>query len=262
MITVGDIIKVLEEFAPLNLQESYDNAGLVVGNKEAPATGVLLALDVTEAVIQEALELGYNTVVTHHPLIFNGLKKINGKSDLERCLILAVKNNLNLYASHTNMDSVRGGVNERMAEKLGLTETMFLNVTASGSSEAGLGMVGELPLPISEKTFLTLVKNTFRCERLRHSALKDRQIKRIALCGGSGASFLTTAIQKGADAFLTGEGKYNDFFSQTKEILFVDAGHYETEQFTKEIFFELISKNFPTFAVRISTAEANPVHYF
>jgi dinuclear metal center YbgI/SA1388 family protein len=263
MTTIGDICLILENFAPLSLQESYDNTGLILGNSEDPVTGILTSLDVTEAVLDEAMELGYNLIVTHHPLIFNGVKRINGKNTLDKCLIKAIRNNISLYAGHTNVDSVRGGVNERMADKLGLSGKALLNCTdGAGEKGVGQGMIGSLSETMTETDFLQLITKTFQCERLRHSSFRNRLISKVALCGGSGASLVEKAISMGADAFLTGEGKYNDFFNHTDEILFVDAGHYETEQFTKEIFFELLSKNFPTFAVRISSAETNPVHYF
>lgn len=261
MKTVGDVCAVIEKFAPLSLQEPYDNAGLILGNKEQAVTGVLIALDATLDVIDEAIRLGYNMIVTHHPFIFKGLKTITGKNHTENCLIKAIRNDIAIYAGHTNVDSVRGGVNERMAEKLGLIQTSILVPVHSSNCDCGLGMVGLLPECISETDFLALVKKTFRCDRIRFSALTGKSIHKVALCGGSGSEFLENALSMGADAYLTGEAKYHEFFTHASEILLVDAGHYETEQFTKDIFFEILSENFSTFAVRISEVETNPVHY-
>jgi len=261
MKTVGDICVVIEAFAPLSLQEPYDNAGLILGNRDQVVTGVLIALDATLDVIDEAISLGYNLIVTHHPFIFKGLKTINGKNHTENCLIKAIRNDIAIYAGHTNVDSVRGGVNERMAEKLGLIETSILVPVHQATCDCGLGMVGLLPESLSETDFLKLVKKTFLCERIRFSALTGKSIRKVALCGGSGSEFLENALSIGADAYLTGEAKYHEFFTHASEILLVDAGHYETEQFTKDIFFEILSENFSTFAVRISVVETNPVHY-
>ncbi|MCX6308658.1 MAG: Nif3-like dinuclear metal center hexameric protein [Bacteroidia bacterium] len=261
MNNVGAVCDVLEAFAPLSLQEPYDNAGLILGNREQEVTGVLIALDVTLEVIDEAISLGYNLIVTHHPFIFKGLKTINGKNLTENCLIKAIRNDIAMYAGHTNVDSVRGGVNERMADKLGLTDTSILVPIQQSGCDCGLGMVGLLPESLSETQFLHLVKQTFHCERIRYSTLTGKTIRKVALCGGSGSEFLENALSMGADAFLTGEAKYHEFFTHASEILLVDAGHYETEQFTKDIFFEILSENFSTFAVRISEVETNPVHY-
>ncbi len=261
MKTVGDVCAVLEAFAPLSLQESYDNAGLILGNRDQEVTGILIALDTTLEVIDEAITLGCNMIVTHHPFIFKGLKTITGKNHTENCLIKAIRNDIAVYAGHTNVDSVRGGVNERMADKLGLTESSILVPMQQPGCDCGLGMVGLLPESLSETQFLHLVKQTFHCERIRHSTLTGKTIRKVALCGGSGSEFLENALSIGADAYLTGEAKYHEFFTHASEILLIDAGHYETEQFTKDIFFEILSENFSTFAVRISEVENNPVHY-
>ena len=261
MKTVGDVCAVLEAFAPLSLQESYDNAGLILGNRDQEVTGILIALDATLDIIDEAVNLGCNLIVTHHPFIFKGLMTITGKNHTENCLIKAIRNDIAIYAGHTNVDSVRGGVNERMADKLGLTDTSILVPISQKDCDCGLGMIGTLPVSLSETEFLQLIKSTFKCERIRFSALRGKNIQRVALCGGSGSEFLENALDSGADAYLTGEAKYHEFFNHASEILLVDAGHYETEQFTKDIFFEILSENFSTFAVRISVVETNPVHY-
>jgi dinuclear metal center YbgI/SA1388 family protein len=261
MSTIGEVCDVLESFAPLTLQESYDNAGLILGNKSQKLTGILIALDVSLNVLDEAIEQDCNLIVTHHPFIFKGLKTINGKNHTENCLIKAIRNDLAIYAGHTNVDAVRGGVNERMCEKLGLQDTSILVPISGNACDCGLGMIGSLPNSMTEQDFLQLVKKTFQCEHVRFSTIRDKEIKRVALCGGSGSSFLEIALERGADVYLTGEAKYHEFFTHADEILLIDAGHYETEQFTKDIFFEILSENFSTFAVRISEVETNPVHY-
>jgi dinuclear metal center YbgI/SA1388 family protein len=263
MIQIGDICNVLEAFAPLDLQESYDNSGLIIGSRADEATGVLICLDVTPEVLDEAISLGYNMILSHHPVIFNGLKKLVGANLTEQISIKAIRHHLNIYAGHTNVDVARGGVNDQMAKKLGLKQsTVFMPSRSENDQAYGLGIIGELEKPLSESEFLERVKTTFHCNRIRHSGLKGKTIQKVALCGGSGASLISQAIIQNADAYLTGEAKYNDFLDHADQLLFVDAGHYETEQFTKEIFLDLLSKKFPTFALRISTKETNPVQYF
>jgi len=264
MVSVRDICNLLEDFAPLSYQESYDNAGLILGNRDAKLHGVLICLDVTEAVIDEAIYLVFNMILSHHPLIFKGLKSITGKTYVEDCLVKAIKQDIAIYAGHTNVDSVLPGVNGKIAEKLGLLNTRILvpgTTDLRSTEEYGLGVIGDLPEAANELDFLNLVKNTFNCSSIRYSLLTGKPIRKVAVCGGSGSEFLEQAKKAGADVFLTGEARYHEFFTQGQDILLIDAGHYETEQFTKEVFFDLISKKFPTFAVRISKAEINPVYY-
>ncbi|MBR0453842.1 MAG: Nif3-like dinuclear metal center hexameric protein [Bacteroidales bacterium] len=256
---VADICRIVEDFASLDKQESYDNSGLQVGNPEAEVSGVLICLDITESVIDEAIAKGCNMVLSHHPLLFRGLKQITGRTAVERVVIKALQHGVALYSGHTNVDSVRQGVSAKMCEKLGLRPLGFLSAK---TEDAGLGMIGEFDQAISEDEFLALVKKTFACASLRHSAKTGSMIKRVALCGGSGAEFLSTAMAQKADAYLTADVKYHEFSAPEGRLLLVDAGHFETEQYTKEIFYDLLSKNIATFALQISQTEINPVCYF
>ncbi len=256
---VADICQIIENFAALDKQEAYDNSGLQLGDPLMQVTGVLLCLDLSEAVLDEALAQGCNMIVSHHPLLFHGLKQITGRSMVERMVIKALQHNVAIYAGHTNVDSVRQGVSAKMCEKLGLQTQGFL---AAKTEDVGLGMIGELPSAMSEHDFLQLVKDAFRCPCLRHSALTGKSIKKVALCGGSGAEFIPLALSVHADAYLTADLKYHDFTSGEAALLLIDAGHFETEQYTKEIFYRLLSENNATFAVRISQTEQNPVCYF
>lgn len=265
MITVQDICTLLEKFAPLEYQESYDNAGLILGKREMSLTGVLVCLDVSEPVINEALRLGCNMIVSHHPLIFKGIRSLTGNGRIDECLVKSIKNDLAIYGGHTNVDSVINGVNGKISEKIGLMDLSILapkNPSSCPDEQHGSGIVGNLETEMDENEFLKHVKTIFGCNLLRHSALTGRPVKRVAVCGGSGNEFIENAKIAGATVFLTGEARYHDFFTEGMGIMLIDAGHYETEQFTKELFFELISKKFPTFAVRISTVEKNPVYYF
>lgn len=364
MYIAKDIISVIEEVAPPALQESYDNSGLIIGNAQQEVTGALLCLDITEEVLDEAIAKNINLIISHHPLIFGGIKSISGKNEQERCIIRAIKSDLIIYACHTNIDNVYKGVNGKMAEKIGLVNTKILmpkssaifklitfvptanadevrnalfaegagtlgnysqcsfNVEGEGSflpinganpyfgeigqrhseretrievlvqnhllpkivnalrevhpyeepaydiiplantwNTVGGGMIGELSHEMDEIEFLHLLKETFKADGLKYTALRNSTIKRVALCGGSGAFMLRAAIQQKADIFVSADFKYHDYFQADKKIVIADIGHYESEQNTKELFFEIISKKMPNFAVYLSNVNTNPVNY-
>lgn len=365
MTCIKDIAKFFESVAPLGFQESYDNTGLIVGNEQASVDTVLVTLDVTEKVVDEAIEKKAQLIVAHHPLIFSGLKKITGKNEVERSLIKAIKNDIAIYAAHTNLDSVTGGVNTRICEKLNLkncrvlrplsgqlkklvtfipekhlqqvSEAVFeagaghignydycgYTVNGTGSfrgnentnpfvgqkgeihyeketrfetifpahlqgkilsallaahpyeevaydiypldnrlPNAGMGMVGELESPLKETEFLESLKRTFRTGAIRHTRLLGNQVSKVAVCGGAGSFLLPDALAAGAQFFVSGDFKYHQFFDAEDRIVIADIGHFESEQFTKALFYELLIKNFPTFAVHLSEVNTNPVSYF
>ena len=364
MLKVKDILKEIEEYAPLPLQEGFDNAGVQVGDVNQPAHGALLCLDVTEEVIDEALELGCNLIISHHPLAFRPFKSLTGKSYIERCLMKACKYDLVIYAAHTNLDNASGGVNFKLAELIGLQNVRVLspqkqallklvtfvpesyadlvrttlfnagagrignydsssfNLPGEGTFRAnegchpfcgeigalhtekeirietvlpafrkgavmqallsvhpyeepafdfyllenrweqvGSGVVGELPEEEDEMSFLQRIKELFQVGCVKHSPLTGRPIREVALCGGSGAFLINDAINYGADIFITGEAKYNDFYDVEDRILLATIGHYESEVCTKEIFYSIISRKFPTFALHLSNVNSNPVKY-
>lgn len=362
MPTIRQIIAAIEEFAPLALQESYDNAGLQVGDASLAATGVLLCVDVTEAVVDEAIERGCNLIVAHHPLLFRPLKRITGSNYIERVVMKALRNDVAIYAAHTNLDAV--AVNHRWAQMLGLTDVEVLQPTAdmlyklvvyvpvahadavcralydagAGSigdydccsftsqgvgtfragentqpycgekgvlhhepesrvevvlprylksrvvrallaahpyeepaydiipiandySRAGMGVVGNLPQPIEATELLLQVKDRLRCGAIRHNAAAGTLVKRVALCGGSGSSLIGNAVAAGADIFITGEIGYHPFFGYENKLVLAETGHYESEQHTKEIFYEVITKKIPNFAPYYAKVETNPIKY-
>jgi dinuclear metal center YbgI/SA1388 family protein len=363
---VKDIIAVLERFAPLAYQESYDNSGLQVGDVNAEVKGILLSLDVTEEILDEAMQRGCNMVVVHHPIIFSGLKRITGRNYVERVVLKAIKNDIAIYAAHTNLDNVRNGVNARIAKKLGLQNTAILqmkmdtlsklytfapqnaadkvrdalfaagagdigkyrecsfNMNGTGTfkpdkdadpaigeaggprewvdevkievivprhketqvmkalfdahpyeevafefielanpnQELGAGMIGTLPEAMEPEAFLKFLKDTMQTNCIRHTALLGKKIKKLAICGGSGSFLLKEAIGAGADVFITGDFKYHQFFDAEGRIVIADIGHYESEQFTVEIFEELLKEKFPNFAILLSNYKTNPVKYF
>lgn len=260
-MTHNDIASAIETFAPLGLQEGFDNCGFQCGNPAAEATGVLICVDATEEIIAEAARRGCSMVVSHHPLLFRGLKSVLGMSRPERVLAEALRRGITVYSSHTATDKASGGVSAWDGRLLGLENIEVLVPDHPGSAE-GLGAVGDLPCAMTPHEFGALVKRTFGCHTIRMSdPEKIRSINRVALCGGSADEFIPQAIASGAQAYITGDCKLNRFLDHNHAILLVDAGHFETEQCTKDIFFSILSEKFPNFAVYKSEIEKNPVTY-
>lgn len=360
-----DIIFELEKFAPTSLQESYDNCGLLTGNNEQRITGAVLCLDCTEDVIEEAINRNCNLVIAHHPIVFVGIKKLNGSNYVERTIIKAIQNNIAIYACHTNLDNVKLGVNNKIAKKIGLINTQILapkksiikklvtfvptlnleNVRTAlfnagagnignyancsyvlegiGSfkanenanpfvgekgklhfekesrlevifesykqqkiiaalkenhpyeevaydlynlenvnNEVGSGLIGELPIPMTETDFLNHLKIVFNLKSIKHTKFLEKKIQKVSLCGGSGSFLLKSAISFKSDVYISSDFKYHEFFDAENHILIADIGHYESEQFTPEIFYEIISNKFPTFALYLTEINTNPVNYF
>ena len=262
---IKELTSALERFAPLPLQESYDNAGLQVGLTEAEASGALLCLDVTEKVIYEAVNEGFNMIISHHPLLFHGLKTISDADFIQRCVRKAIRHDITIYSAHTNLDNAVGGVNFRIAEKLGLEKVDFLEpkqVMVGGVAvRGGSGVVGELPSAMATEEFLRVVKSAFSVVSLQYNALLDRKIRKVALCGGSGSFLVTAAKACGADAFLTGEMGYHDFFGHNGEIQLGVLGHYQSEQYTQELLYSIIQEAFPQLPLKITVAGTNPINY-
>jgi dinuclear metal center YbgI/SA1388 family protein len=364
-ISLKNIIQIIEAFAPTQLQESYDNAGLICGSADMLINGAICSLDCTEAIVDEAIAKNCNLIIAHHPIIFSGLKKINGKNYVERTIIKAIKNDIAIYAAHTNLDNVLNGVNHKIAEKLGLTNLQVLapktnqlkkiitycpishaeivrqaifeagageigkydccsfNISGTGTFRAnagaqpfsgeigklkeeqemrietvlpfylqnkvvaalksahpyeevaydifpmdnyfggiGSGLTGELPEALEEKVFFNHIKQHLNIEMIRHTPFLNKKIKKVAICGGAGSFLLKNAINSKSDVYISGDFKYHEFFDAEGKILIADVGHAESEQFTPEIFYDLIRKNFATFAIHLSNIRTNPVHYF
>jgi len=354
----------LETLAPLSYQESYDNAGLLTGNPQAAVTGIIVTLDCTEAVIEEAIASGCNLIVAHHPIVFKGLKKITGSNYVERAIILAIKHDIAIYAIHTNLDSVHTGVNHKICEKIGLknlkilapvknslsklvafvptensravldalhvagagqignykncsfsiegtgtfmpTEAAnphigaaleqefvrehrveviypshleskvlralrdshpyeevayYVTPLANANQEVGAGMIGEFDEPVEPLAFLQGLKISMDLQLIRHTPLMNRPVKKVAVCGGAGSFLLPKAIQAGAQAFVSADFKYHEFFDADHKIVIADIGHYESEVFTKELLKEVLIKKFPTFAINFSKTVTNPISY-
>nr|WP_294873078.1 Nif3-like dinuclear metal center hexameric protein [uncultured Pedobacter sp.] len=359
------LIKHLEEFAPLNYQEDYDNSGLLVGNADQDIHGALVALDCTEAIVDEAIAQNCNLIITHHPIVFKGLKKLTGKNYVERVVLKAIRHNIALYAIHTNLDHVKYGVNGVISQRLGLKNIKILspktsllkklvtfcptaqaaqvrsalfeagagrignysecsfNAEGTGTFKAGVntdpfvgekgeqhhepevrietvflaqderkvllalfenhpyeevaydiyplenrldtvgaGMVGWLEHEMDGKDFLHLVKDRMDAEVIRHTKLLPKRIKKVAVCGGSGSFLLKDAIAAGADAFVTADFKYHEFFDADEKLVIADIGHFESEQFTSNLLIDIIQEKFPNFAIRLTEHNTNPINYF
>ena len=261
-MTIKDILNCITEIAPLHWQESYDNAGLQVGDLNAEAHKALICLDITEEIVDEAIAKNCDVIVSHHPLIFHGLKHLTPQTYIERAVMKAIKHDIALICMHTNLDNSYLGVSRMLAERLGLRNLHLLQPSSNEPEVCGAGMIGEFEVPMEEADFLSLVAKQIGSPCLRHSALTGRKIQKVALCGGSGSPFMGDALKNHADAYLTADIKYHDFFVPEGNILLVDGGHFETEQFTKELICELIRKKFPTFAAEIAETRTNAVYYF
>ncbi|MGL5013930.1 MAG: Nif3-like dinuclear metal center hexameric protein [Bacteroidales bacterium] len=363
-MTIKEIISTIERVAPLALQEGYDNSGVQVGDVSQECSSALVVIDLTEEVVDEAIERGINLVISHHPLIFKPIRSLTGANYVERTIIKAIRHNIVLYSAHTNLDACYGGVSFRMAEKLGLKSVKVLQprsglllklvtyvppvhaeavrdaLFAAGAGEignyseccyngmgtgtfkandqadpfvgrigvreaepevrietvlpsylrravvaalkgahpyeepvfdiitlgnswdrVGFGVVGELPEEVDMLEQLKCMKATFGAAALKHSTIHKKGVRRVALCGGSGASLLGDAVAAGADLFLTSEIKYHDFFLHENRITIAEIGHYESEQYTKEAICDIIHEKFPTFALHFAEEKTNPINY-
>ena len=257
---IKQVLSALERFAPLPLQESWDNAGLQIGLTEAEVSGALLCLDVTEQVIDEAVAKGCNLVVSHHPLLFRGLKQVSDANDVQRTVRKAIKHDVCVISMHTNMDNARGGVNFKMAEKLG---AKVLNSACEKDASEKVSMVlAELPEAMDARQFIEHVKRAFSVQCAHGNELLQRPIRKVAICGGAADFMLDEAIANGADAFITGEMHYHTYFGHEQEIQICVIGHYESEQFTSEIFREIIEKECPGVVCQIAETNTNPIKYY
>lgn len=265
MNTVKQLLHFLNEVAPPQYQESYDNSGLLIGSTDLEIKGVLVCLDATEEVISEAISSDCNVVVAHHPILFSGLKKITGQSYIEKAIIKAIKNDIAIIAVHTNLDNMYfNGVNTKISEKLGLTETKILQPkTLNGqlAQHIGSGMIGHLKEEMSPEMFLLYLKEKMEVSCIKYTPYVDK-IKTVALCGGSGRFLLERAISAKADVFISSDFKYHEYFDANGKIMIADIGHYESEQYTIELLHGLITDNFSKFATHCTKVNTNPVNYY
>ena len=255
------MLSALERFAPLPLQESWDNAGLQVGLTETEVSGALLCLDVNEKIVGEAIQKGCNLIVSHHPLLFRGLKTISDLTDVQRTVMKAVREGICVISMHTNMDNAKGGVNYKMAEELGLRDVRFLAPKTVDGVESGSGVIGELAEAQASDDFVLAVKRAFGGECAMCNELLRRPVRKVALCGGAGEFLLDDALNAGADAFITGEMHYHQYFGYEQQIQICVIGHYQSEQYTAEIFRDIIEKEYPGVKTIIADTCTNPILY-
>lgn len=258
---IKEVIAALEQFAPLPLQEGWDNAGLQVGLTEADVSGALLCLDVTPQIVDEAIASQCNLIVSHHPLIFHKLACVSDADDVQRVVMRAIQHGITIVSMHTNMDNAVGGVNFKMAEKLGLYHVRLFATKTVDGVECGSGVVGEFEEPLAADDFILLLKRAFGVECVQANQLLRRPISRVALCGGAGAFLLPQAVQQGADAFITGEMHYHEYFGHEQQIQIAVIGHYQSEQYTSEIFKSVIEEKCQGVRCVIAHTDTNPIIY-
>ena len=258
-MTIKNVTDYIEKIAPLHQAEDFDNVGLLIGNETTVVKGVLVTLDTLEETVDEAINKKCNLIVSFHPIIFSGLKKINGNSYVEKVVLKAIQNNIAIYATHTALDNSNVGVSAKMCEVLGLKNYNIL--VPKEDENIGMGMIGDLPEPMEEDNFLEFTKKTFKTNGIRFSSKIGKSLKKVAVLGGSGSFAISNAIQKKADVYISADFKYHDFFKAEGKILLIDVGHYESEQFTKNLLVEYLTKKFTSFAVILSEKSTNPIYY-
>jgi len=277
MLRIHEIVSAFEAVAPLALQESYDNSGLIVGEMGAQASKALLCLDSTEAVVDEAIAKGCDLIIAHHPIVFGGLKRFTGGDYVQRALIKAIRNNIAIYACHTNLDNVlRGGVNERIAQQLGFEAERVLRPVAADFGSfvgigglddsdvfrtAGAGVLCNLQKPMNVLDFLQHVKAKMGVEVVKYTKCDVEMVSKVAICGGAGSFLIGDALRAGADAFITSDVKYHEFFDAEGKMLLCDIGHYESEKYTIDLFSNILSAKFPKFATIFAGTITNPIDY-
>ena len=210
-----------------------------VGDTGRDIQSVLLTTDITEAVVTEAIERGCQLIISHHPLLFHGLKQVCGQTPQARVVEMAIKHNIAIYSAHTSLDSVVGGINTRLADKLGITNYRIL--VPSENEKTGLGVIGQLPAPVAYEDFLARIHDTLDCTYVRYTRPRKETIQTVALCGGSGAEFIETAIEQGADVYLTADCKYHEFQDAEERIGLIDIDHWCSEHHAREIFLDILA---------------------
>ena len=257
---VSDAIKILNDWAPEETAQEWDNVGLLIGSERADLSGILIALDVTEMVVKEAVSKNSNLVVTHHPIIFDPLLRLKSNEYPASVVIDIIKNDISVYAMHTNLDAIQGGVNDQFAKKLKLTEVEPIGNDAAGQ----LGRIGKASKEIKLGEFLDMIKDVLEVEALKYEGNLEDNIKSVAICSGSGGSFLESVIELGADVFVSSDFKHSHWLQARNRINLVDAGHYESEQVILDLIVSQLKSGLGSSAISVarSEAESNPLKLF
>ena len=253
-----EIMDAVERIAPLQYEDEWDNSGLQVGFPDMEVTSVLFCLDVTEAIVDEAVAKGCNLILSHHPLIFKALKQVSDSTYQQRCVVKALANGIAIYSAHTSLDNAKGGVNYKIAELAGVNNLSWLQPIEG--MDAGSGVIGELEATEDAEGFLKRIARAFGVECLLHSECSGRTIRKVAICGGAGAFLMRDAISKGADCFISGEFHYHDYFENDGMIL-AELGHYQSEQFTKDLLRDIVKDAFPDLRTEMTEINTNPIVY-
>lgn len=258
---IKDITGIIEQAAPLWMQESYDNSGLIVGHPDGDVSSALLCVDITEAVMDEAEELGVDMVISHHPVIFHPLKRLTGTTYVQRVVERAIRAGIALYACHTNLDAVQGGLSYKLAEQLGIGELKLLSPSRPEDPTVGFGVIGKVAEPVRTEDFMRRMMDRLDLSVVRHSDICKPTVETVALCTGSGASLIDTAAEAGADLYIAADFKYNDFLDADSRLIVADIGHFESEYCAIDLLYDIITKKIPTFALRKSGNSRNPINY-
>ena len=262
---VSEISEILNDWMPISIAEDFDNVGLIVGNPESLVTNILITLDTTSEVIDEAIEKDCNLIISYHPIIFNGLKKITSDSGyVQKSIINAVKNNISIYAIHTSLDNHPEGISYFLAKKIGLKDLSTLIPKKDGLNiiKTGMGILGKLDQPKDENSFFDLIKDKLNIKYLRHSKKINKTISKVSVVAGSGSFAIKNSLDSEVDAFITSDLKYHNFFETDNKAILVDIGHYESENHIKLIIKEFLNKKLPNFTLLLSENNSNPVKYY
>ena len=255
---VSDIISAIERVAPLHLQDDFDNSGLQAGFPEAPVSTVLTCLDVTEDIVDEAAARGCQMIVSHHPLLFHPLKQVSDSTYQQRCVVKALSKGIAIYSAHTSLDNAPGGVNTRLASIIGLKDLHWIQ--PKEGCDGGSGVIGTLSEEMTDSDFLARLKELFSVECVRHTAPVGKTVRKVGLCGGGGAFLMRDALRLGADAFVTGEFHYHDYF-ESDGMLLAELGHYQSEICTADLLSDILKEALPELHVIRTTLNTNAIHY-
>ena len=256
-----EIQNVLENWSPLRNAEEFDNVGLIVGESNSIINKAIITIDVTELIIDEAIDNNCDLIITFHPLMYKGDGTLKSEEYVDKIIIKALKNNINIYAIHTNLDNNPMGVSFQISEKLGLKNREIM-IKKEDDKKIGMGMIGNLENGKTEKEFLDYLKKKMEISNLRHNNFVGKKIKKIGVLGGSGSFGIEEALNKNIDCYVTADLKYHDFFKPYERLLLVDIGHYESEKYTKELILNYLNKKIPKFACIIANSRTNPVNYY
>ena len=261
---INKALDILESWMPKEISEDFDNVGLLIGDPSKELRNILVTLDATEDIIEEAIDKGCNLIVSYHPIIFDGIKKISEQDYVQKAIVKAIENKIAIYAIHTSMDNHPNGISYSLAKIVGLNKTSIIIPKGKkvGNLKIGMGTIGFLKSRISEEKFLDLVKKKVKNNFIRHSKFTGKKISKVAIVAGSGSFAIDDCLNNDVDALITSDLKYHKFFIENDKILLLDIGHFESEKHIKLVIQEYLKKKLPNFTILLSERNVNPVNYF